>query len=314
VLDRRTFVKRLSQAAAAATAAAFAPASIEAAQTPNSSGTARPRTAAPVNAADCHAHIYDVHFQSAIPALPNATVPDYRVLQQRIGTSRVVIVTPRNYVVDNTVTLDALRQFGANARGIAVVRPEVTDRELKRLQERGIRGIRFTVADPSVAVVSIGMIEPLAKRIAALGWHVQLNMNREQIVENAALLRRLPVPMVFDHLASLSAPEGIEHPAYAVIRSLIDKRRTWVKLSGAYIRSVTGSPYADVASVAQTFVKIAPERVVWGSDWPHPSETEQKPDDALLFDLLATWAPDEKIRNRILVQNPEALYGFTSRT
>ena len=133
--------------------------------------------------------------------------------EQRIGTSRVVIVTPRHYVVDNTVTLDALRQFGANARGIAVVRPEVTDRELKRLQERGIRGIRFTVA-----------------------------------------------------------------------------------------------------SVAQTFVKIAPERVVWGSDWPHPSETEQKPDDALLFDLLATWEPDEKIRNRILVQNPEALYGFASRT
>jgi len=312
VIDRRTFVKRLSQAAGAATAASFSETWSEAGQTPNSTGAERPRTKAPPNAADCHTHIYDARFQSAIPALPNAVVSDYRLLQRRTGTSRVVIVTPRNYVVDNTVTLDALRQFGASARGVAVVRPTVTDAELRRLNDGGIRGIRFTVANPAVAVVSIDMIEPLAKRIADLGWHIQLNMSREQIVENADLLRRLPVPLAFDHLANLRAPEGIEHPAYSVIRSLIDRGRTWVKLSGAYINSVVGPPYADVASVARAFVKAAPERTVWGSDWPHPSETERKPDDALLFDLLATWVPDEKVRNRILVQNPEALYGFSA--
>ncbi len=313
MIDRRTFVKRLSQAAAAATASSLSPRWSEAGQAPNSTGTERPRTKAPANAADCHAHIYDTRFQSAIPALPHATVADYRLLQRRDGTSRVVIVTPRNYVVDNAVTIDAIKQLGPSARGVAVVRPTVTDAELRRLNDGGIRGIRFTVANPAVAVVSIDMIDPLAKRIADLGWHIQLNLSREQIVGNADLLRRLPVTLVFDHLASLRAPEGIDHPGYAVIRGLIDKGRTWIKLSGAYINSVTGPPaYTDVERTARSFVSAAPERVVWGSDWPHPSETERKPDDALLFDLLATWAPDEKIRNRILVQNPEALYGFAS--
>ena len=315
VISRRTFVERLSKTAAAAASASLLPTWANAQQVPNSAGRERPRTKAPANAADCHAHIYDARFPSAIPPLPHATVGDYRLLQQRTGTSRVVIVTPRNYVVDNSVTLDAIRQFGGSARGVAVVRPDVTDGELKRLDSGGIRGIRFTVADPSVAVVSINMIEPLAKRIADIGWHVQLNMSREQMLENGPMLRRLPVPIVFDHLAYLSAPEGLTHPAYTVVRSLIDNGRTWVKLSGAYIRSRVGPPsYRDVAQVAQAFVTAAPERLVWGSDWPHPSETERKPDDANLFDLLATWAPDERIRNRILVQNPEALYGFGKRT
>jgi D-galactarolactone isomerase len=278
---------------------------------PNSSGTEQPRTKAPANAADCHIHIYDARFQSAIAALPGGLVQDYRLLQKRIGTSRVVIVTPRNYVVDNAVTVDAIKQFGANARGVAVIRPTVTDAELKSLNEGGIRGIRFTVGNPKVAVVSIDMIEPLARRIADLGWHVQLNVTREQIVENADLLRRLPTTIVFDHLGNIKPPEGIEHPAYGVIRGLIDKGRTWVKLSGAYSNTQIGPPtYADATKVAQAYVKAAPERLVWGSDWPHPSEAEQKPNDAILFDLLAAWAPDEATRNRILVANPEVLYGF----
>jgi predicted TIM-barrel fold metal-dependent hydrolase len=280
-------------------------------QVPNSSGTERPKTRAPANAADCHIHIYDARFQSAIPALPGSTVPDYRLFQKRIGTSRVVIVTPRNYAVDNTVTLDAIKQLGRNARGVGVLRPTVTDAELKSLNEGGIRGIRFTVGNPKVAVVSIDMMEPLAKRIADYGWHLQLNMTREQIVENADLLRRLPTPIVFDHLGNLKPPAGTDHPAYGVIRGLVDKGRAWVKVSGAYSNTLIGPPtYADATKIAQAYVKAAPERLVWGSDWPHPSETEHKPDDAVLFDLLAVWAPDEATRNRILVTNPEALYGF----
>jgi D-galactarolactone isomerase len=299
---------------AAAAAAAGIVGRSDAGQTPNSSGTEKPKTKAPVNAADCHLHIYDARFPSALAALAGATVGDYRLLQQRNGTSRVVIVTPRNYVTDNAVTIDAIRQFGGNARGIAVLRPTVTDGELGTLNDAGIRGIRFTVTDPSVAVVSIDMIEPLARRIADFGWHIQLHMTREQIVDNAELLRRLPVPIVFDHLGRLAPPAGIDHPAYAVIRGLIDKGRTWVKLSGAYLNTMVGPPtYADATKVAQAYVKAAPERLVWGSDWPHPSETEHKPDDALLFDLLTTWAPNETTRNRILVQNPETLYRFGSR-
>ncbi|HEV7393944.1 MAG TPA: amidohydrolase family protein, partial [Burkholderiales bacterium] len=240
----------------------------------------------------------------------SSAVADYRLLQKRLGLTRVVIVTPRNYVTDNSVTLDAIRQLGAgNARGVGVVRPTATDAELKTLHDGGIRGIRFTVGQPKTAVVTIDMIEPLAKRIAHLGWHVQLNMESDQIVENETMLRRLPTQIVFDHMGKLGL-SGLEHPAFDVLRALLDERRAWVKISGAYMNTRVGPPsYADATQVARAFVNTAPERLVWGSDWPHPTPRE-KPDDGLLFDLLATWAPDDKTRHRILVSNPEALYGF----
>ena len=278
---------------------------------PNSSGTAPPRLRAPANAADCHIHIYDARFQPPVARPSNGTVADYRLLQQRIGVSRVVIVTPRNYVTDNSVTLDAIEQLGrANAKGVAVLRPGVTDAELQKLDAGGIRGIRFTVGNPQTAVVSIDMIEPLAQRIAPFGWHVQLNMDAAQIVDNAQMLGRLPTQIVFDHLGKLPPAAGVSHPAYGVICGLIDRGRAWVKVSGAYMNTDIGPPsYADATAVARAYVAHAPERLVWGSDWPHPTPQE-KPDDALLFDLLAEWAPDEATRNRILVSNPEALYGF----
>jgi predicted TIM-barrel fold metal-dependent hydrolase len=154
------------------------------------------------------------------------------------------------------------------------------------------------------------MIEPLAKRVADLGWHVQIHMRGDQIVENAALLERLPTQVVFDHMGRLPQPAPLDHPAYAVIRRMLDKGRTWTKLSGAYMDTKSGAPaYADKLAVAQAYLKAAPERMVWGSDWPHPTEKE-KPNDATLFDLLAQWAPDAALRQRILVTNPEALYGF----
>ena len=278
---------------------------------PNSSGTAAPRCKAPANAADCHIHIYDTRFAPPVAEPSNATVHDYRMLQERIGVTRVVIVTPRNYVTDNSVTLDAIARLGrAHARGVAVVRPAITDRELRLLDDGGVRGIRFTVGNPRTAVVSIDMIEPLAHRIAPLGWHVQLNMDAGQIADNADMLRRLPTPIVFDHLGKLPPAAGVRHPAYRVICTLIDRGQAWVKLSGAYMNTSIGPPsYADATAVAQAYVAYAPERLVWGSDWPHPT-ARQKPDDAWLFDLLAQWTPDEAARNRILVDNPRALYGF----
>ena len=254
---------------------------------PNSSGTAPPRLKAPAHAADCHIHIYDPRFAPPVAKPLNGTVQDYRLLQKRIGVSRVVIVQPRNYVTDNGVTLDAIRQFGiANARGVAVIRPTVTDGDLRMLHDGGVRGIRFTVGNPETAVVSIDMIEPLAKRIAEFGWHVQLNMDAAQIVDNADLLRRLPTQIVFDHMGKPPLPAGTAHPSHAVIRSLLDERRAWVKISGAYMNTQVGPPgYADAAPIAQAFVKAAPERCVWGSDWPHPGP-KVHPDDAVLFDLL----------------------------
>ena len=280
---------------------------------PWSSGTEPPKLKAPPNACDCHMHVYDSRF----PAAPNATLlpPDasadvYRRLQRRIGATRIIVVHPSTYGTDNSCTLDAMAGFGASARGVAVIDTSVTDAELKRLNALGIRGIRFNLVQSGAT--TIDMLEPLSRRANDLGWHVQLHMLGDQVVEAANLLHRLPSPIVFDHMARIPQPAGIDHPAFATVLKLLDRGRTWVKLSGAYMETRTGPPtYADASRVARTYVKAAPERMVWASDWPHPTEKpDAKPDDAILFDLLADWAPDEAIRNRILVDNPAALYGF----
>jgi predicted TIM-barrel fold metal-dependent hydrolase len=258
-------------------------------------------------------HIYDSRFPVAPTAKlkpPDAAVDDYRRLQKRLGTTRAVVVTPSTYGTDNACTLDAMAKLGGTARGVAVVDASVADAELKRLNDLGIRGIRFNLVQ--AGATTIEMLEPLSKRVHDLGWHVQIHMLADAIVENSDLLKRLPSPIVFDHRARIPEPAGVDHPAFALVLSLLDKGHAWVKLSGAYMDTRTGPPaYADVSKVARAYVKAAPERMVWGSDWPHPTEkADSKPDDAILFDLLADWAPDEATRNRILVDNPAALYGF----
>ena len=283
---------------------------------PNSAGNKPPKLKAPANACDCHIHIYDAERFAPLRAQSrmqtNGAVPQYQMLQKRIGTRRTVVVTPAVYVTDNRVTLDAISALGSGARGVAVIHPDITASELRSLADGGIRGIRFTQFDPATAVTTIDMIEPLAKRVNELGWHVQIHMRGDQIAAAADLWDRVAAPMVFDHFGRLPQPAGVDHAAFAVIRRLIERRRAWVKMSGAYLDSKVGAPgYADVTKVAQAYVKLAPERLVWGSDWPHPTEdAAHKPDDAVLFDLLAQWAPDQAIRRRILVDNPATLYGF----
>ncbi|MBW8719894.1 MAG: amidohydrolase family protein, partial [Variovorax paradoxus] len=219
---------------------------------------------------------------------------------------------------DNSVTLDAIRTLGAaRTRGVAVVRPDVSDAELERLHAGGIRGIRFTLYTAANAMTGFEMVEPLAQRVHALGWHVQLHWNADQIAGHAALLARLPCTIVFDHLARLPLPGAMAHPAFDVVSRLRDSGRTWIKLSGAYLDSKAGAAggYADTSAIAQAWVRQAPERVVWGSDWPHPTEpAAAKPDDALLFDLLGQWVPDEAQRRRVLVDNPALLYDFPETT
>lgn len=317
MIERRAFIKVASAAAIAVSTAGLLMRQANAQPVPNSTGTAAPNLKAPPNACDCHHHIYDEARFATVPtpgrpAPTNAAMAEYRLLQKRIGTTRHVVVQPRNYGIENEVTIDALKQAGGNARGVVVVRPTITDAELKRFNDAGVRGIRFSIGDAKSRVVQPEMIEPLAKRVADLGWHLQFNMEGEQVVELADVLRRLPTPLVFDHLGNPPMPAGIEHPSHAIIRELIDRGRTWVKLSGAYSNTKVGPPdYPDATKVAQAFVTAAPQRLVWGSDWPHPTEpNDRKPDDALLFDLLAVWVPDPVTRNRILVSNPETLYGF----
>jgi D-galactarolactone isomerase len=319
MMERRTLIQGASMIAVAAAAAGLSAGPVAAEAVPNSSGTEPAKLKAPAGACDCHHHIYDgarFPVKPGVQVVSNARVEDYRLLQRRLGISRDIVVTPTPYpatLADNQVTLDAIAQLGANARGVAIIGPAMTDAELKTLDAGGVRGVRFSLTSGRPGAASTATnddIETLAKRVAALGWHVQFNVTGEQVVAAQDMLERLAAPIVFDHMGHLPQPAGIDHPAFAIIRRLLDKGRTWVKLSVTYDSSKDGPPgYADVNRIAQAYVKAAPERLVWGSNWPHPSEPN-KPDDAMVFDLLAQWAPDEVTRNRILVANPAALYGF----
>jgi predicted TIM-barrel fold metal-dependent hydrolase len=309
-LRRRTVLQGIGAIAAAGLAIDEASAQ----QVLWSSGTEPAKLKMPADACDCHHHIYDGRF----PIAPSATlkpgdakVPDYRALQKRIGTTRSVVVQPSTYGTDNSCTLDGMAQLGAaTTRGVAVVDTSVTDDELKRLHGLGIRGIRFNLVQAGATTVE--MLEPLSRRVNDLGWHVQIHQTGDGIVKMEDVLQKVASPIVFDHMGRIPKDVGVDHPAYTVISRLIDKGRTWVKISGAYMDTKVGPPtYADSTRLAQAFVKLAPQRMVWGSDWPHPTQKDDdKPNDAILADLLAEWAPDEATRNRILVDNPATIYGF----
>ncbi|MEJ0074400.1 MAG: amidohydrolase family protein [Alphaproteobacteria bacterium] len=299
---------------AAAMAAGLGVRESAAQQVPWSTGTESAKIKMPADACDCHHHIYDARFPIAPSATlkPNDAKPaDYKLLQKRIGTTRSIVVQPSTYGTDNSCTLDGMAQLGAaTTRGVAVVDTAVTDAELQRLHGLGIRGIRFNLVQAGATTVD--MLEPLSKRVNELGWHVQIHQLGDGIVKMEDVLQKLPSQIVFDHMGRIPKDVGTNHPAFAVISKLIDKGRTWVKISGAYMDTKVGPPtYADSTRLAQAFVKLAPQRMVWGSDWPHPTEkADDKPNDAILADLLLEWAPDEATRNRILVDNPATLYGF----
>jgi predicted TIM-barrel fold metal-dependent hydrolase len=278
-------------------------------------GTEAATLKTPALACDCHFHIYDgdrfpPKGTGTTGMIANAKVADYRLLQRRLGLERAIVCTPSPYRNDNSVTLDAIAQLGANARGYAVVDSSVTDEELRTLDRGGIRGIRFSNPGPKSAT-TVEMIEPLSKRVHALGWHINVSMAAEDIAAHEDLWKRLPTPVIFDHFAHMPLPAGPSDPSFTAIRRLLDGGRTWIKLS---VTSDTSGKdaiksYDDLTPLAQAYLKAAPERFVWGSNWPHPGVTA-KPDDAVVFDLIGRWAPDAATRHRLLVDNPGVLYGF----
>ncbi|MDF3840049.1 amidohydrolase family protein [Cupriavidus basilensis] len=238
---------------------------------------------------------------------PDALADDYLAFQRRIGTQRCVVVQPSAYGTNNEVMLAGMQTLGSNARGVAVVSADVSDSELQRLHSLGVRGVRFNLVQ--AGAISIEKAKLLSPRLKEMGWHIQFYMPGERLVEAYELLASLPSPIVFDHMARIPLEQGTAHPSYAALRRLLDKGNAWVKLSGAYLSSKQGPLYPDASRLAREIAKTAPERVVWASDWPHATEKE-KPDDAILFDLLSEWVPDEAARHRVLVTNPAVLYDF----
>jgi predicted TIM-barrel fold metal-dependent hydrolase len=280
----------------------------------HSVGLNRPVRQLPPLACDAHMHIFAPEFAPSphwTRTPPEARVGHYRQLQQRLGTARTVVVTPSTYGTDNACTLDALRQLGDSARGVAVVGQEVDDAELQGLAAQRVRGLRVNLVSPqSWGETTAQMLTTLAHKIAGTGWHLQLFARPEQIVALASVLQALPVPLVIDHMGLID-PAQPDIAAQALMLRLLDAGNTWVKLSGAYMRSaVHGPSYADTLPWGRALVQAAPERLVWGSDWPHTTEAPGTVNDADLVDLLQRWCDSDAVMDRILVDNPARLYGF----
>jgi len=269
----------------------------------------------PAGACDCHAHVFwppaRFPFASARSYTPPERLPsDYRAMLQRVGLARGVIVQPTVYGTDNRPTLAALAELGDRVRGVAVLSPEIADNELSALAASGIRGARINALTPGGT--SLDHLEAMAARLKGSGWHIQIFADFPRRPDLIPRIRGVGVPVVIDHLGAIGPELGAGDPAFSGIVGLLRDGLCWLKLSGPYIVSRQHLPYSDIAPVAAGFVEACPERLVWASDWPHPS-TNEAPDEADLLTLLDRWAPDAAIRKRILVDNPVELYGFDRR-
>lgn len=271
-----------------------------------------PRLKPPPGLCDTHMHVYEPQYKvrPEVAKPPVAPLSEYNRLRQRLGIARTIVVQPNAYGADNSCILAAIAALGANARGVAVVDTGVTDAELDRLTKAGIRAIRFMLLPGGP--LSWDVFDTLTARVHEFGWHVNLQIDGRTFAEREAQLRRLRGDLVIDHVGKFLEPVTPDHPGFRSMLRLLENGRTWVKLSAPYEVSKTGTPaYTDVGVLAKALVKAAPERMLWASNWPHPSATAQTmPDDADLLDLLLDWAPDETTRRKILTDNPARLYGF----
>ena len=272
----------------------------------------KPRLAAPPGACDTHMHFYG----QKVPGAPGTFLPghfpveDYRAMQKRLGLERVIVVQPNAYRDDNRVTLDAISKIGKNAKGVAVVMPGAPDAELKRLTKGGICAIRIMTLHGGT--LGFDVMDELMARVHPFGWHANIQLDGRELPKQEAQIKRLPGRFVIDHTGKYLEPVSTEHDAFKSLLRLLDTGRCWVKLSAPYETSKTGAPkYEDVGRLARALVKHAPERMLWASNWPHPSARKPvPPDDGELLDLLLDWAPDEAVRRKILADNPAELYGF----
>lgn len=277
----------------------------------------RPKLALPRHACDCHAHILGPAARHAYVAErvytpPDCLLPDYLNMLATLGVERAVLVQPSVYGTNNSVMLEALRQGGGRFRGVAVVGHEVSDVELDLLHGAGARGVRVNIVDvkDSKGMLPLEKLKGLAQRLQPLGWHMEFLLHVDEFPDLDRAFDGFPVEVVLGHLGYMRTDKGIDAPGFQALLRLLARGRCWVKLTGPYRISTNAPPYADVTPFARALIAANPQRVVWGSDWPHVMVKSAMPNDGDLADLLADWIPDEKLREQVLVANPARLYGF----
>jgi predicted TIM-barrel fold metal-dependent hydrolase len=269
-------------------------------------------------ACDCHAHVCGP--ESRYPYSPNrlytpedASPADYRRMLDSLGMERGVLVQPSIYGTDNRALLDALAQDTARLRGVAVVPYDIESRELERLHEAGVRGVRQNIVDlkDGKGVLPLEPLRALAKRIKPFGWHVEFLMHVDEFPQLDRQLADFPVDVVFGHLGYVSAAKSPPEPGFQALLRLLRDGKAWVKLTAPYRLTMSALPYRDTDAFARALVDAAPQRLVWGTDWPHVFIKTALPEERKLLALLEHWVPHERLRRRILVDHPAQLYGFT---
>ena len=277
----------------------------------------RPKLALPNGACDAHVHVFGP--QPRFPFAPGRSftpceAPKERLyaLHARLGVERCVVVQSNAHGYDNSVTEDALAHKGGNYVGVALLPLSAGDAELTRLDAAGFRGARFHFMRHLGAVTPIEDVIAFGARLAGIGWHLQLHFESSLVHELAPALLRSPVPVIIDHMARIDASRGLDQSDFRKLRELMRDPRFFVKVSGAERASRQGPPYADAVPFAKALVDDAGDRVLWGTDWPHPN-LDHVPDDGLLTDLVGEIAPSEAQRTALLVTNPERLYRFGAR-
>src|ERR1700675_3938643 len=283
----------------------------------------------PAGACDCHTHIHGdpekFQFFACRVSTPDLRSPEEMAAQQKaLHIERVVIVTPSVYGPDNSATLFGMKARGATARGVAVIDDKTAESDLDAMNQAGIRGIRLNLATGGVNDPAVGRprFQAAVDRVQARGWHIQLFTNLAMISAIKDLVAASPVPVVFDHFGGAQAELGVDQPGFADLVELVRSGKAHVKISGAYRASKLGPDYADAAPLARALIAANADRVVWGTDWPHPNSvtlpgkttTDVTPlfqiDDGRLLNQLPVWAPEPGIRKKILGDNPARLYAF----
>jgi predicted TIM-barrel fold metal-dependent hydrolase len=283
----------------------------------------------PAGACDCHTHIHGdpekfPFFSGRVYTPELASPEEMSALHKALNMERVVIVTPSIYGTDNSATLFGMKARGASARGVAVIDDKTPETDLDAMAKAGIRGIRLNLATGGVSDPAVGRprFQAAVDRVKARGWHIQIFTNLAMISAVKDLVAASPVPVVFDHFGGAQAALGPEQPGFADLVELVRSGKACVKISGAYRASKLGLDYADTTPLARALIAANSDRIVWGTDWPHPDSVTppgKKPsdvtplfqiDDGRLLNQLAVWAPDAAIRKKILVDNPAQLYGF----
>ncbi len=273
----------------------------------------------PPGACDAHCHVFGpAHRFPFAPdrtyTPPDAGVEDLRRLQQRVGITHAVLVQASCHGTDNTAMLDALERGRGHYAGVAMIDERTSDDELDRLDRAGVRGARFNFVRHLGGAPDLDRFRRLVDRVVPLGWHVVLHLDANAVVAHRDLLDRLPTTYIIDHLARVDAARGIDQPPFRALLELLRNERCWVKISGAERITAEGlPPYDDVVPFAHAVMEAAPDRVLWGTDWPHPN-VRHMPDDGDLVDLLVDLVPDPDLRRRVLVDNPRRLYDLSAES